>query len=528
MSDYPPLIFIAVCSGEKKLVKQWAASGDLPNIARLLGTGYTVDTESLHGLYVGANWPSLQTACHPGKNRVFSWEQLQPGTYNMYRCKASDQARRPPFWEKLSEAGKKICIFDIPHSGLSKNLNGLQTVEWGAHDAEYGFRANSQQLHDEIIEKFGLHPVPGNSDADRSKDELLSFCEDLQHGAKLKGRFSRYFLEQQQPDFFAQVFTEAHCGGHLLWHLHDPNYQWHRGARSPDEIDSLKLVYQAVDEGIGEMLQAAPANANIFLLFSHGMGPMHNPYFMTEEILLALGVAEEITDPEPTQNFRNRIDPVLTWAWQQIPSRIKKLLQPLRKNLRDWVVGDKTPPSRIDKAKSRVFSIDKNHAHAGLRINLVGREPEGKVMPGEEYQQLLDQLTVDFKLLINQETGKALVEEIYRTDKLYDGPERAHLPDLLVSWRNDDLPRQIYSPKIGHLEKHYEYVRSGDHSPYGMFVLNGPGIPTGHLQRTVSILDIAPTLCSMQGVELLNVDGKSIAEVVGLVNAASENRSLAT
>ena len=35
----------------------------------------------------------------------------------------------------------------------------------------------------------------------------------LQQGAKLKGRFSRYFLEQQQPDFFAQVFTEAHCGG---------------------------------------------------------------------------------------------------------------------------------------------------------------------------------------------------------------------------------------------------------------------------------------------------------------------------
>ena len=67
MSDYPPLIFIAVCAGEKKLVKHWAASGDLPNIARLLGTGYTVDTESLHGLYVGANWPSLQTACHPGK-----------------------------------------------------------------------------------------------------------------------------------------------------------------------------------------------------------------------------------------------------------------------------------------------------------------------------------------------------------------------------------------------------------------------------------------------------------------------------
>jgi predicted AlkP superfamily phosphohydrolase/phosphomutase len=328
--SYSPLIFIAVCSGDKALIAQWAAGGDLPNMAQLLETGYSVDTQSLPGVFVGANWPSLQSACGPGKNRVYSWEQLRPGTYDMYRCKASDHAQMPPFWERLSEAGKRICVFDIPHSRLSKNLNGLQTVEWGAHDAEYGFRANSQQLHDEIIEKFGLHPVPGDSDADRSREELLAFCDELQRGARLKGKFSRYFLDQQQPDFFAQVFTEAHCGGHLLWHLHDPTYRWHQGSRSPEAVDSLKLVYQAIDDGIGELLQSAPANANIVLLFSHGMGPMANAYFMTEEILLALGVAEEIRRPEPTRSFRQQIDPVLTWGWQQIPGNIKKTLQPAK------------------------------------------------------------------------------------------------------------------------------------------------------------------------------------------------------
>jgi predicted AlkP superfamily phosphohydrolase/phosphomutase len=195
--------------------------------------------------------------------------------------------------------------------------------------------------------------------------------------------------------------------------------------------------------------------------------------------------------------------------------------------LRDWVVGDQTPQSRIDKAKSRVFSVDKNHAHAGLRVNLIGREPEGKVMPGAEYLQLLDQLTEDLEQLVNEETGKRLVAQINRTDELYDGPERAHLPDLLVSWRNDELPSRVYSPKTGSIEKHYRYVRSGDHHLNGLFVLNGPGVPKGHLPRTVSILDIAPTLCALQGVELHNVDGKPIPEVMALLNATADSRTSA-
>jgi predicted AlkP superfamily phosphohydrolase/phosphomutase len=520
MSTKAPLIFIALCAMEKTLARQWAASGELPNIAKLLATGYEADTKSLDGLYVGANWPSLQTACTPAKNRVYSWMQLEPGTYNYKRCEAGINMQRPAFWDQLSQEGRKVCIFDIPHSTLSQDLNGLQTVEWGAHDGEFGFRASSGQLRDDIIARFGRHPVSGHSDADRTPEQLLAFRDELIAGAKLKGRFSRYYLDRERPDFFAQVFTEAHCAGHLCWHLHDSDYLWHGGTRVPDEPDSLKMVYQAIDEGVGELLKAATTDANVVLLFSHGMGPMYNPYYMLEDILLRMGVAQEVVYPEAKPGLKDYLDKFLTWGWQRTPASIQKLLQPLRQPLRNWAIDEQTPPPRIDMPASRVFSVDKNHAHAGLRVNLVGREPAGKVQPGDEYEQLLASLTEDFNALVNKDTGEPLVEDIYRTDELYEGPERDHLPDLMVLWRNEAPVERICSDKIGTIEQQYRYVRSGEHNPFGLMVVNGASIPKGKLGRTVSILDVAPTLAAILGVELNEVDGRPIPEIVELASSS--------
>ena len=70
-----------------------------------------------------------------------------------------------------------------------------------------------------IRERFGLHPVSGNSDRDRSPEELIAFRDELLRGVRMKGALTRHLYAKERWDFFAQVFTESHCAGHLLWHL---------------------------------------------------------------------------------------------------------------------------------------------------------------------------------------------------------------------------------------------------------------------------------------------------------------------
>ncbi len=506
------VLFLGVCAGDRDLLQQWAASGDLPTLRSLMETGVTGHTEGLPGLYVGAHWPSFASGCTPAKTRVYSWEQLQPGTYDHYRVVTRDVAQRPQFWDALSEAGRRVCVFDVPLSYSSANLNGLQTVEWGAHDAVQGFTASSPALRDEIIDKFGLHPVSGNSDEDRDPDELVAFRDTLIDGVRKKSRLTRHFLQQEDWDFFAQVFTEAHCGGHLMWHLHDPAHPRHR--ENVAGGDPLKDVYVEIDKAIGEILAGIDPNVTVIVLANHGMGPKYGAQFMLDKILLALGVAAPAQVREEAVTVRARVDALATGVWQRIPARLRQALQPLRRRAIDWLVVEERPAPTIDPSASQCFVIQNNSSHGGIRVNLAGREPEGKVAPGESYDSLLDQLEEDLCAITNLETGKPIVKALYRRDRLYAGPERDHLPDLMVEWANDAPTRIVTSNKIGRVEGEYRYCRTGDHKSGGLFIVKGPHTTRGSIDRVVSCVDFAPTIAAMLGVTLHDVDGAAIHEVL--------------
>lgn len=525
MTKKNKVVFIGICSGDKDLIAKWVASGDLPHTGQLLSGGLVGETTGLPGVYVGAHWPSFITGCTPATNRVHSWEQLRPGSYESYRCKAGDHMQKPQFWEILSAEGVRSCVLDIPHSRLSPEINGLQTVEWGAHDAAYGFHASSEALRREIVSRFGLHPVSGNSDADRPIGELDRFADELVRGAHMKGELSEDFLQREDWDFFAQVFTEAHCGGHLLWHLHDAQHPRHHEAAEAGVGDRLKDVYVAIDEGIGRILKHIDDDTTVIFLANHGIGPKYGADFLLPEILIALGVAAPADIPVEVPGTIDHVDDFVTKAWQKLPQSFRDSVQPLRDRVRGAIHKEKTPPPKIVAAEGKCFFVRNNTAHAGIRVNLVGREPNGRVQPGAEYEAFLDELTSDLRGIINLDTGKTIVNEVYRCDDIYDGPERAHLPDLFVDWSNDAPTEKVCSNKIGHVSGKYSYCRTGDHRPDGVFAASGPGISAGRLDRKVTCIEFAPTIAALLGVDLPDIDGRPIGELLAQTGRATDRRA---
>jgi predicted AlkP superfamily phosphohydrolase/phosphomutase len=101
---------------------------------------------------------------------------------------------------------------------------------------------------------------------------------------------------------------------------------------------------------------------------------------------------------------------------------------------------------------------------------------------------------------------------------MYQGEYLHYLPDLLVEWSNHAPVYAIGSRKIGEICGEYRYCRSGEHKPGGLFIGIGPSIPQGRLERTVSILDFAPTLTALLGVQLPDTDGTAISEIVEPAN----------
>jgi predicted AlkP superfamily phosphohydrolase/phosphomutase len=177
--------------------------------------------------------------------------------------------------------------------------------------------------------------------------------------------------------------------------------------------------------------------------------------------------------------------------------------------------------------RSACFPVNNGLAVGGIRLNLAGREPSGRLQPGTEADAFCRRLTEDLLAIIDERTGRPLISSVVRTSELYSGEHLRALPDLLVEW-SDDAPLgsmtlgppeagrvRARSAAIGIVEGVNDYARTGEHRAGGWLVAAGPGISAGNLGRAVSLLDVAPTAGALLGVPLQDVDGMPIAELLG-------------
>jgi predicted AlkP superfamily phosphohydrolase/phosphomutase len=122
---------------------------------------------------------------------------------------------------------------------------------------------------------------------------------------------------------------------------------------------------------------------------------------------------------------------------------------------------------------------------------------------------LFASLRDDLLALRNLDTGRPVVEDVVRTADRCEGAHLATLPDFFVLWRRDDPIERVGSPKVGEVVYRHRGNRTGDHRPESLFLARGRGIAAGRVDG-VSILDFAPTLAALSGVELEQADGTPI------------------
>lgn len=525
------LLFVEVDAGDKLLVQDWARDGTLPTCARLLRDGLVGDSESVDGFFVGATWPSLYTGANPANHGIHSLVQLRPGTYDFFRCYPGEQLRREPFWDVLSRAGRRVAVLDFPLSALSRSINGIQSVEWGAHDSNYGFCATPATFEADVRQRFGMHPLTDSCNRNhRSPADFVDLRDRLVQGVRTKAALTTHYLRQGGWDFFGQVFTEAHCIGHQCWHLHDPAHPGFDGAVAAVTGDPLRAVYQAIDAGLGEILACAGSETRVIVLLGHRMAHKFGVQFLLPAILAGLGVAA-LRGPHETAV--TRVDDGLTRIWQSLSPGLRRMLGAPRRLARSWLdarrpPGPLLPPSvsTLDPAHSHVFLMDNGFPASGLRLNLQGREPAGLIRRGDA-DQFCARLAADLLQLTYTDSGEPVVARVRRTCDLYDGEYMDLLPDLLIEWNDRHYlgsatcgnPRgsaiSVRSRKTGDISGVNQYCRTGDHRREGMFMAVGPGLRPGRLGRTVSIMDFAPTFCALLGTTLPGADGQAIAELLG-------------
>ena len=219
-----------------------------------MARGLVGSTRNLDGFCIGSTWPSWYTGVTPARHGLHYLVQLRPGTLSSCIARRTERlVKRDAFWSHLSRAGRRVAVLDVPVSAIDRSLNGVQTVEWGGHDAPLrNSVAPNGSRRRELSRRFGAHPLATPCDEiGRTAEGYRDFVSRLVAGVQSKTKWTLDLLGQGGWDFFVQVFTEAHCAGHQCWHLHDRAHPAHDSRVAAETGDPLRSVYQAIDTGIG-------------------------------------------------------------------------------------------------------------------------------------------------------------------------------------------------------------------------------------------------------------------------------------
>ena len=162
---------------------------------------------------------------------------------------------------------------------------------------------------------------------------------------------------------------------------------------------------------------------------------------------------------------------------------------------------------------SRTVAFSKGN-YGQIFINLRGREVNGIVEPGAEYERVMSDLTSKLRGLVDPQTRESLIGPIWRREDLYNGPHSDESPDLqflLTDMSNkslgtlDLISNKFITPVYGN---------SNDHRMHGIMLGRGPELRSGLKVDGARIIDFAPTILHSFGVDVpSDMDGRVLEEI---------------
>jgi predicted AlkP superfamily phosphohydrolase/phosphomutase len=519
-ANSPRVIAIGLEAVDPDLVERWCATGHLPVLASLRERGSWRRLRSTTEISSGTMWSSIASGALPGNHGSFFYHrQLQSGSYNIVK-KYADETSREPVWFRLSEAGHRVAAIEVPAAKLHESINGIEIFSWGAQAPNLDPQHGTPAFLEELNARFGQHPLadwyekkPG--DAAAWEQLMARFCK----GIESRTAMGKWILEREPWDFFIMVYPEGHTVGHISYHLLDETHPEH----DPEVLrrcgNPLLKIYQEIDRGIGTLIAGAD-DATVLVFSNSGMGPNYSGIHLVGDVLHKLGFGSRLPGNERRQNFARSLLPSFKWGPYAIKEvedligsknihRVKSLFPARfwdRWSRRVLALGS-------DWKNSRAFALPNDFSGA-IRINLIGREPNGWVEPGAEYETLCDELIEAFSTLINPATGQPAVDKILKGDEVCAGKYREQFPDLLVVWNRDAPIKALQSERIGTVGGHLPDRRTGAHRVDGFLIACGSGLAKGRAAEDAAIVDIAPTILKIFGQAVPDhCDGRALEEI---------------
>jgi predicted AlkP superfamily phosphohydrolase/phosphomutase len=516
------VIAIVLESAEPMLVDRWCKAGKLPVLEALRKRGVWALLNSPSYLSSGCAWPTLNIGTNPAKHGIgFFHREIKNGTYQVIK-KYADSVYGEPFWHRLGDAGFRSVIFDLATTLPSAATKGSIVVDWGSEHPSWKTSSFPVNLVNEVLEHVGRHPLRDwYQEKLLTKEACKEIADKLIAGVESRTKALQLVLQKEDFDFAFCNFAEPHWAGHMFWHLHDEQHPEYVPEHAAHCGDVIQKTYQACDRALGTLVAQYP-DANILVISNVGIGTHSGGDMLMPQILERLGMSAAVKNKSALTRSLRRLLPgangqglavqkVERWVGVAAIKRLSRLFPQ-----RFWDTWTRRFLSIGNNwAGSRAFLLPGDNSSL-IRINLQGREPRGRVQPGEDYNRLCSELAAAFMELIDPATGEKAVEKVIITRRHFTGDQIDQLPDLAVVWKNTGVPIQsLESPRIGHIDMPEFNKRSGAHWHDGFLIGVGPDLGKELSLKKDSLINVAPTILALFGLAIPDyMDGSPIMELM--------------
>jgi predicted AlkP superfamily phosphohydrolase/phosphomutase len=521
-----PVLVICLDGATFSLLDPWIASGRLPTLRRFVEEGVKGELASVVPPVTAPAWASFLTGKNPGKHGVFYFVDRgrEPG-----RASFVDSRSRAgkALWQLLGEAGKKVLVLNVPTTYPPEEVNGFLISDFltppGSRDFTY-----PASLADELEARFGRYPLhikalpfsPGLSVSNARR-----LLRELQHEAEVKFDAARYLLEKSRADFCILHILGTDRVQHELWGLFDPDGRGKYEGLARHCAESVVEYFAQIDRQIGRLSEAMGPDATTFVISDHGFGAIRKAIDLNVW-LLENGYMQART------GLSSRLKAAL-WRSGMTKEMFTRLA--LRTFFRYGAgLAARIPDASIFKSmlflagrgdRGRLlFSFDdvdwsrtRAYAPVGMgtiHINLRGREPQGSVNPGEDYQSLKEEIAEKLRGLRDPDTGERIAADVHLREEIYHGPYVDRAPDIVFLPNASGL---FAGGMTGFFSNRWIFENAawpGHHRMEGILLARGGACRKGESIRGARLIDLAPTILHLMGSRIpADMDGRVLAEI---------------
>jgi predicted AlkP superfamily phosphohydrolase/phosphomutase len=435
--------------------------GQLPNLERLRQRGMWGRLRSCDPPITVPAWSCMMSSKDPGTLGIYGFRNRCDHSYDNMAFATGTAVREPRVWDYLSRAGKQVIVLGVPGTYPPQPVNGVMVGCFLTPGTESDY-TYPPEVKDEIARL--VHPYMVDVPNFRTEDKGR-LRDDIYRMTAKRFTLARHFLRTRLWDFFMMVEMGTDRVHHGFWKFMDPAHPKHEPGSPWQHV--IRDYYQFVDARIGDLLEEVPEDAIVLVVSDHGAKGMEGGICINEWLIQRGYLVLKEYPKRPTRFADLAVDWSRTRAWGE------------------------------GGYYGRVF------------LNVQGREPQG-VIPAEEHQGFVDRLADEIEA-IPDDQGRSLGTKALQPRDLYRQVNGV-APDLLtyfggLRWRSVGM---IGSGAI-HTFENDTGPDEANHAEEGLFVLAGPGVPASHHCRGAQLMDIAPTLLQLFGLEIpKDMQGKAL------------------